>query len=70
MDRDNRLASVGPPHDLDLTGRHDEERHSLAPLFDEHLSSLDGADRSVRRNPGDLGWRERGEYVIDARSGT
>ena len=55
MDGNNCLAGVGSPVDLDLAGLDDDERYLLTPLFDQHLSSLDGANRSVRRDAGDLG---------------
>jgi len=51
MDRNERLGRTGWPDNLDPTRRDDEERHNLRSRLDEHLSSLDRTDFSVRSDP-------------------
>ncbi len=67
VDDDGGLSRAGPPDNLDLTRRHDEERHGLVARLDEHLAGTGRALAPVRCDARDLFRRQRRKDVVGAR---
>ena len=66
----DRFAGARRTDDLDLPGRHDEERHDLVARVHEHFARADLAYTTVRRNARDLlGRQGRGRRARRAPAG-